>query len=245
MVQPITGVNFLPRQPRGLRFLRRGSLALIIASAVLLVYPFWGILAYHWNTAVTIRPVGVLAAAPARSPKPVAKPTATPQPSPRRTILTPLIAPFISPTPTPTPKPTPKSAGTTVKGNRLVIPKINVSMPITEGLNGAVALRQGAWRLPGTSTPDVGSNTVIGGHRWLYRPPSSRTFYLLDQVEVGDSVTVTWNNETYDYRVKEVKIVLPSQVEILNPTVTPTLTLFTCTPLFSSAHRLVVVAEQI
>lgn len=128
--------------------------------------------------------------------------------------------------------------------NLLIIPKIGVNIPIVEG-TGESALNRGAWRLPETSTPDQGSNTVITGHRWLYRPPSDKTFYLLDKLEVGDSFTIYWNDVKYDYRVSSISIVEPTQVSVLNPTKDPIVTLITCTPLFSTSKRLIVRGELV
>ena len=128
--------------------------------------------------------------------------------------------------------------------NVLIIPKIGVEMDIVEGENEK-ALYKGAWRIPGTSMPNLGGNTVLGGHRYLYRPPSKRTFYNLDKLAVGDAIQVFWQGEEYNYKVKEIKIVDPKQIEILNNTKEDILTLFTCTPLFTSKKRLVVIAEKI
>ncbi|MBU4331595.1 class E sortase [Patescibacteria group bacterium] len=128
--------------------------------------------------------------------------------------------------------------------NKIIIPKIGVDMKIIEGADANV-LYQGAWHIPGTSAPDKGGNTVISAHRYLYQPPSSRTFYLLDKLGVGDIVKVIWRDKEYQYQVKEIKVVDPGQVEILSNTTQPVLTLFTCTPLFTSEKRLVVVADYI
>jgi sortase A len=106
-------------------------------------------------------------------------------------------------------------------------------------------LSQGAWRLPETSTPDLGSNTVISGHRYKYLPPNNLTFYLLDKLAAGDIINVVWKNKEYDYRVRESKIVPPTQISILDPTEEPILTLFTCDPIFSEKNRLVVTADLI
>lgn len=133
----------------------------------------------------------------------------------------------------------------TILRDQLRIPTIGVTMDIVEGRNAQVSLRKGAWLLPGTSTPDQGGNTVLGGHRWLYRPPSARTLYHLDKLAVGDPVEVDWEGTTYRYRVREVKVVTPEQVEILENTTEDIVTIFTCTPLFSSAKRLVVIAERL
>ncbi len=128
--------------------------------------------------------------------------------------------------------------------NLLIIPKIGVRIPIVEGKDEK-ALNRGAWRLPETSTPDKGSNTVITGHRWLYKPPSEKTFYLLDKLEIGDTFKIIWAGKEYNYRVSGVSVVLPTDVWVLNPTTKPVVTLITCTPLFSTEKRLVVKGELI
>lgn len=127
-------------------------------------------------------------------------------------------------------------------GNRLVIPKIGVDIPVVDGADERV-LSRGAWRLPQTSATPKNGNMVISAHRFRYRPPSSKTFYLLDKLAVNDTFILYWNGAEYDYRVSDVGVVSPSTVGILAPTSTPQVTLFTCAPLFSTAQRLVVVGE--
>lgn len=128
-------------------------------------------------------------------------------------------------------------------GNRLEIPKMGVAARIHEG--DSETLNKGVWLLPRTSTPDQGGNTVITAHRWLYRPPDPRTFYLIDQLEPNDLFTIHWQAKTYIYEVYEVKLVRPEQTEILYPTKDPIVTLFTCAPLFSTDYRQVVRAKLI
>lgn len=132
-----------------------------------------------------------------------------------------------------------------IEGNRIAIPKIGVLMPITGGENQDYAWALGAWIDPSTSTPDKGSNTALSAHRFRYQPPHSKTFYLLDKLEDGDEVVVYWEGEKYTYEVNNSKIVKPTAVEVLDPTQSPTLTLITCTPLFSTKNRLVVTAELV
>lgn len=129
--------------------------------------------------------------------------------------------------------------------NRLVIPSIGVNIPIVEGANQDVALNKGAWRIPGSSTPPEGGNTVISGHRFRYRPPSNLTLYLLDQIHPGDVMIVYWKGKEYDYKVSQTKIVPRDKTDMAEPTLTPQLTVFTCHPLFSTKNRLVVVGEPI
>lgn len=148
--------------------------------------------------------------------------------------------------PKPDEKPTPEQQAPKPRPaeNRLVIPKIGVDIPVVEGKNER-ALLVGAWRIPGTSTTPEKSNMVVSAHRFRYRPPSSKTFYLLDKLKAGDIIILYWKGQEYDYRVSETAVVGPKAVEILDPTASPRLTLFTCTPLFSTAKRLVVVATPV
>lgn len=129
--------------------------------------------------------------------------------------------------------------------SNLIIPKIGVNMPIAVTDNEATGLDRGAWLMPDTSTPDKGGNTAFAGHRFRYVPPSSKTFYLLDKLTIGDEVEVNWQGKTYLYEVKETKIVPPSAVEVLDTTARPTITLITCDPVFSTANRLIVRAELV
>lgn len=126
--------------------------------------------------------------------------------------------------------------------NRLIIPKIGVDVQIVEGKNDK-ALLKGAWRIPESSTPDKDGNVVITGHRFRYLPPNNTTFYLLDKLVTGDEIIVLWEQKEYRFRVKESKVVTPEVVKIIDKTTKTILTLYTCTPLFTTRERLVVVSE--
>lgn len=129
--------------------------------------------------------------------------------------------------------------------NRLVIPSINVNMPILEGPTEKVLDRGGIWHLPKTSDPVKGGNMVVSGHRWMYLPPSSTTLYLLDKVKTGEPVIVYWRGQEYDYQIYAREVVNPTRTDILNATAEPRLTIFTCTPLFSTKQRLVLYGHLI
>lgn len=126
----------------------------------------------------------------------------------------------------------------TPKDNRLVIPKIYVNAPIGESRDRD-ALGQGMLRLPNTSTPDIGGNTVIIGHRVLFTS-GPLTLYYLDQVRIDDLILVYWKGTEYAYKVYEVKVVSPDQIEIEDNTKESIITLYTCTPKWTSQRRLVV-----
>lgn len=126
--------------------------------------------------------------------------------------------------------------------NRLAIPSIGVNMPIFESANPHVLIK-GGWIFPHTSTPDADGNTVIFGHRFRYLPPIANTFFHLDNIHEGDEFSITWQGVVYRYAVREIKVIEPTDLSVLAPSDQPIVTLVTCTPLFSTKQRLVVVGE--
>ena len=128
-------------------------------------------------------------------------------------------------------------------GNRLIISKIGVNAPIVESNNERKGLDSGIWRMPETSRPNIGGNTVLTGHRFKYLPPNNTTLYSLNKVSTGDIITIIWEKDTYFYKVTESKIVKNNDFSILEKTDKPVITVFTCDPIFSDENRLVVTAE--
>lgn len=127
--------------------------------------------------------------------------------------------------------------------NVLLIPQIGVDGLVYEGTDPTV-LNYGIWRRPNTSTPDKGGNTVFVAHRYLYTT-GINTFYHLPKMEVGDEFVVFWEGQQYIYEVFTTETVLPTQTEIEENTQEPIVTLYTCTPLWSSEYRFVVKARPV
>ncbi len=125
----------------------------------------------------------------------------------------------------------------------IVLPSLRQQETIYEGPT-ANTLNLGFWRIPSTSTPDKGSNTVIAAHRFTYRP-GLPTLYNADKVRTGDEIIVYWKRVKYDYRVTQTLIVPPTQVSIQNPSKQPMITLYTCTPLWTNKSRLVIQADLV
>jgi LPXTG-site transpeptidase (sortase) family protein len=123
--------------------------------------------------------------------------------------------------------------------NRLIIPKIALDDHIYVGTDPHLVNR-GVWNKSNTSTPPKGGNSVIIAHRFNYT--GTPNFYSLDKVLPGDKVVVYWQSKEYDYTVKSSNVVEPTDIAVENQTAQPQLTLYTCTPLWSSKQRLVVVA---
>ncbi len=124
----------------------------------------------------------------------------------------------------------------------LVIPGIQLDGEVFEGAS-ARTLDMGIWRRPKTSTPDKGGNTVLVAHRFVYT--GTAPFYHLDKMKKGDKFALFWDRVEYDYEVTDIKVVAPTAIEIENNTSEPTLTLYTCTPMWTAKQRLVIVAKLI
>lgn len=128
--------------------------------------------------------------------------------------------------------------GTGIMGY-ITIDKIDVMLPIYHGTSSSV-LSAGAGHLEGTSLPVGGESThsVISAHRGL---PSALLFTNLDQLEVGDTFTLTVLDQVPTYEVDQITIVLPDEIENLYiEDSADYCTLMTCTPYGINTHRLLV-----
>ncbi|MBE2255039.1 MAG: class E sortase [Ignavibacteria bacterium] len=132
--------------------------------------------------------------------------------------------------------------------NILSIPKIGVKTEVIEGDDlDVLNVYEGVWREPGSSTPLVAGNMVIAGHRFQYLPPNTNTFYNLEEMVEGDDIYVFWQGKTFWYKVYKTMLVNPDQIEIRDPDpgFVREITLYTCTPLYTSDKRFVVKASLI
>lgn len=129
-----------------------------------------------------------------------------------------------------------------IRGDKLFIPGLDMEENIYSG--GIASLSKGVWRVPKTSTPDKGGNTVLVGHRFTYKDPTG-VFYHLDKVKKEDPITLHWQGKAYEYKVADIKIVPATEVSVEDNTKEPQLTIYTCTPLWSVKNRLVVIAEPL
>ena len=121
----------------------------------------------------------------------------------------------------------------------ITIDKIKVELPIYHGVSPEV-LNVAVGHLPGSSLPVGGKGThcVLSAHRGL---PSAKLFTDLDELQVGDTFTVTVFDRVIGYEVDQIRIVLPDEVDDL--AIDPDedyCTLFTCTPYGINSHRLLV-----
>ena len=129
------------------------------------------------------------------------------------------------------------------KENALIIPAMGVHGIVHEG-DTVETMNKGIWHRPHSSDPTKGGNTVLVAHRYLYTSGPD-TFYHLPKVTVGQRIKLYWNKKEYVYEVVETKVVDPDAVEIEKESTEPVLTLYTCTPLWTSAKRFVVRSKLI
>ncbi len=135
----------------------------------------------------------------------------------------------------------------------ILIPKLNLDAPLvypTESTNDAIltAIKAGVAHYPNTALPGRVGNVFLTGHSsyyWWNGGKYNQVFATLDKLTPGDLVYIYYQGGKYIYRVSRSFIVNPDQVDILNPTTGPTLSLMTCTPIGTSLRRLVVTADLV
>jgi sortase A len=142
-----------------------------------------------------------------------------------------------------------KKAEKVPEDNRLIIKKINVSVPIisiSSRLDKILqeGLKKGAVVFPQTALPGEKGNCVIVGHssNFSWRKGDYDTiFVLLDKLKIGDEVEIFWEKEKIKYAIFEnPQIVKANQTEILASAEEPILTLMTCWPIGTDYKRLIV-----
>lgn len=140
---------------------------------------------------------------------------------------------------------------------RLIIPKINVDVPVVYGIGNDQASQLSAmdkgvahFAIPGASSrPGQVGNTVIAGHSSNDLFDNSQYKFIFAQLErlsEGDMVYAHYEGIRYAYTITQKEVVKPNDVsKLVYPTDKPVMTLVTCTPVGTALNRLLVTAEQI
>jgi sortase A len=132
-------------------------------------------------------------------------------------------------------QPTPSPEGPV----RLQIPKIKVDNVIVTGDSWA-ALQLGVGHHIGSANPGERGNIVLSAHDDVY----GEIFKHLDQLQPGDSVTVSSMTKSYTYLVQNRQIVAPTDVWVMDAPRDGSrqLTLISCYPYQVDNKRIVVFA---
>jgi sortase A len=123
---------------------------------------------------------------------------------------------------------------------RIEVPRLELSAIVREGVD-ETTLRRAVGHVPDTALPGASGNVALAGHRDTFFRP-------LKDVRKGDTVHLTTPEGRFTYVVKDTRIVKPTDVSVLAPTTTPTLTLVTCYPfnyIGSAPDRFIVRAERL
>ncbi len=169
-----------------------------------------------------------------------------------------IIAPFIQPSRNDTATPIILSSSSVAPSPtpEVIIPKINVEIPVDYNINTTSEyviendLEQGVIHYPTTTVPGQDGNAAYFGHSSnnILNPGKYKfAFVLLHDLVPGDVFYLTYNDKVYAYKVFSKTIVSPNDVYVLNsvPGHQATATLITCDPPGTSINRLVVVGDQI
>ena len=122
----------------------------------------------------------------------------------------------------------------------LVIPRISLDQVIVEGVQ-TTQLSLGPGHYPDTALPGQRGNAAVAGHRTTHGAP----FSALADLVPGDAIVVTTVQGQFIYRVNRSEVVSPDDRSVLAPTANSQLTLTTCTPKYSAAQRLIVIARLV
>ncbi len=121
---------------------------------------------------------------------------------------------------------------------RIVVSSIGVDAPVVLG-DTWEQLKRGVAQHLATGDPGQPGNMVFSAHNDIF----GEIFRDLDRLNPGDEVMIYTQAEKFIYVITGTRIVEPTAVDVMNPTVSPTLTLISCYPYLVDTQRIVVFAE--
>jgi len=121
---------------------------------------------------------------------------------------------------------------------RIVVPALGVDAGIVPGTDWE-QLKKGVGHQPNTANPGERGNLVLAAHNDVF----GELFRDLDKLKAGDEIIVYSVDRAFRYVVVETRIVAPTEVEVMDPTSEPTVTLISCYPYLVDTQRIVVLAS--
>lgn len=139
------------------------------------------------------------------------------------------------------------------QGNRLVIPAINLQLPLVRAASLAerdivAALTSGVVLYPNGVDPGTAGNTVVTSHSTgnPWQGPFRFAFLRVNKLQSGDAIFVDYGPQRYVYRVVHQRTINPKEISAIPSDADRSkLTLVTCSPLWRRDRRLLVEAELI
>lgn len=110
----------------------------------------------------------------------------------------------------------------------LRIPKIGLEVAVLEGTDD-LTLNRAVGHIEDTAKPGEPGNVGIAGHRDGY-------FRGLKEIAKGDTMEIETLSGVDTYRITDIWIVKPDDVQVLEPTPQPSVTLVACYPFYFVGH---------
>lgn len=147
--------------------------------------------------------------------------------------------------------------------NRLIIPKLNLNVPIEVPPNTDLlkedwaaleediqsSLENGVVHYPGTARPGQAGNFFVTGHSsyFPWAPGKFKSvFARLGELNVGDEYWVYYGGDKFRYVIEGKKEIKPSDVSVLDQPISKRMgTLMTCTPIGTTLRRLILTAKEV
>jgi sortase A len=123
---------------------------------------------------------------------------------------------------------------------RLKIGRIGLSMMVVQGTDHET-LKKGPGHYEQSGVPGQGHLIYVAGHRTTYLAP----FADINDIRVGDYVTLTVPYGTFTYRVRRHYVVPADQLSVLRDHGREVLRLQACHPRFFATHRYIVDAALV
>lgn len=137
----------------------------------------------------------------------------------------------------------------------LIIPKIGINAAVIPTVNPANpgeyldALQKGVAHASTSYFPDENGTVYLFSHSTNYEwfvDDLNAVFYLLKDLQQGDTIVVVYKNQQYVYKISDKRIVKPNEVSYLVPQAgKKRLILQTCWPPGSTTERLLLLADLI
>ena len=134
------------------------------------------------------------------------------------------------------------------------IPTINAVAPIIFNIDPwhkeeyLDALKKGVAHAEGTALPGENGTVYLFAHSSdaPWRLTRYNTIFLrLNQLAIDDKITITSENKTFHYRVREKKTIWPNETEYLTDVSKNQLILQTCWPIGTDLKRLLIFADPL
>ncbi len=136
----------------------------------------------------------------------------------------------------------------------LYIPKIKANAKIIKNVDPYIeneyinALKYGVAHASGSSFPNQSGNVFLFAHsavNFYEQNKYNVYFYLLNKLEEGDDIYVSYDGVVYQYSVLETKIVNPEETKYLDEYLDEdTLTIMSCYPAGTNWKRIIVIAVR-